>query len=72
MKFWLWAYFLVLSSMQKTAFQNFDFLRGVPIWSSVKYPLDIGYNFVRVFQSHQKSQAHDILALGLLWANFKT
>ena len=25
MEFWLWAYFLVFSSMQKTAFQNFDF-----------------------------------------------
>ena len=27
--------------------------------------------FVRVFRSHQKSQAHDILALGLIWANLK-
>merc|ERR1711923_549683 len=63
--------FLVLSSMQKAAFQNFDFQGGVPIWSSVKYPLDIGYNFVRVFQSHQKSQIHEILALGLIWANVK-
>ena len=25
--------------------------------------------FVRVFRSHQKTQAHDILALGLLWPN---
>ena len=71
MKFWLWAYFLVLSSMQKTTFQNFDFQGGSPIWSSVKYPLDIEYNFVRVFQSHQKSQGHEILALGLIWANLK-
>ena len=30
MKFWLWAYFLVLSSMQKTVFQNFDFKGGPP------------------------------------------
>ena len=27
--------------------------------------------FVRVFRSHQKSQAHEILALGLIWANLK-
>ena len=25
--------------------------------------------FVRVFQSHQKSQGHEIMALGLIWAN---
>ena len=25
--------------------------------------------FVRVFRSHQKSQAHEILALGLIWSN---
>ena len=30
MTFWLWTYFLVLSSMQKTAFQNFAG-GGVPI-----------------------------------------
>merc|ERR1712102_85414 len=30
MKFWLWVYFLVLSSMQKPAFQNFDFYGGSP------------------------------------------
>ena len=27
--------------------------------------------FVRVFQSHQKYQGHEILALGLIWANLK-
>ena len=27
--------------------------------------------FVRVFRSHQKSQGHEILALGLIWANLK-
>ena len=27
--------------------------------------------FVRVFQSHQKSQIHEILVLGLIWANLK-
>ena len=27
--------------------------------------------FVRVFRSHQKSQAHEILALDLIWANLK-
>ena len=26
---------------------------------------------VRVFRSHQKSQGHEILALGLIWANLK-
>ena len=30
MKFWLWAYILVLSSMQKNVFQNFDFKEGPP------------------------------------------
>ena len=29
------------------------------------------YVFVHVFQSHQMSQGHEILALGLLWANLK-
>ena len=27
--------------------------------------------YVRDFQSHQKSQIHEILALGLIWANLK-
>ena len=27
--------------------------------------------FVRVFQSHQKSQGHEILTIGLIWANLK-
>ena len=27
--------------------------------------------FVRVFQSHQKTQGHEILALGLIWPNLK-
>ena len=37
MKFWLLVYFLVLSNMQKTAFQLFFlFLRGLPMWPSVK------------------------------------
>ena len=55
----------------QTRFSKFWFLRGVPIWYSVKNRLDIGYNFVRVFQSHYKSQIHKILALGLFWANLK-
>ena len=26
---------------------------------------------VRIFRSHQKSQGHEILAIGLIWANLK-
>ena len=65
MKFWLWAYFLVLSSTQKTAFQNFDF-QGRSPYGPV---LNIRWISDKIFQSHQKSQGHDILALGLIWAN---
>ena len=48
MKIWLWAYFLVPSNMQTTAFQNFDFLRGGPIWPSFLYvfpPVELPYDF---------------------------
>ena len=65
MKFWLWANFFVLSSMQKTAFQNVYF-KGTVLnirWISDKR--------LFVFQSHQKSQGHEILSLGQLWANLK-
>ena len=28
-------------------------------------------DFVHIFRSHQKSQVHEILALGLIWASLK-
>ena len=60
MKFWLWAYFLVLSCMQKTAFQNFDFQGGSPYGPvlNIRWKSD---KTVRIFQSHQKTQGREIL-----------
>ena len=58
MTFWLWAYFMVLSNMQKTDFQN---SRGVPIlWPCVK----ISTLIVHANISHLRTYVHQNLAQG--------
>ena len=53
----------VISGLRKPC-RNWRLLRFL------KIPLN-SMEFVRVFRSHQKSQAHDILGLGQIWANIK-
>ena len=44
---------------------------AVPSWPSILIKHE-SCLFVHVIRSHQKSQLHEILALGLIWANLKT
>ena len=80
MTFWLWGYFLVLPSVQKTAFQNFDFQGGSPYgpvliirWISDKTLFAFSvlkidpFSVVHPNLCHSGTYVHEILALVLFF-----